>query len=250
MTHARANGIACRLRCSAAVALLLAGLLGGCRADPNGPTVIRIAAEEYDAAFETALEVSDEHRFQATLRDRRNGVIETDAVISPSIFEPWKALAYSPAQVLENTANLQRRWARWEFTAVRFDPQAEQRRPSAGPDLLGLDDQPVDLTGTDDPIELRVSVFVERSHEPGRRPEVWTTSDTSRTIIIDPATGKPVERGYWVPVARDQRLERRLLGALQAQLNIAAEQGEPPPADGAEATSRPPAIPADAAGEQ
>lgn len=213
-----------------AVVLLLAA--AGCQTRRDGPTVLQIEPNRYRAAFDTAVDVSDAHRFAAALRDRRRGVIETEPVISPSIFEPWKSSGYTLGQMLANTSNLQRRWVRWEFTAVRFNPETDQPEPG-GADVLSLGDQPVDLTRTATPIELRVAVFVERSHDPGHRPQAWTTSDTTRAVIIDPETGEPVERSYWVPAARDERYERRLLAAVARALSSATEGAESPPEDGA-----------------
>lgn len=203
-------------------AFLAAVLLAGCSAAPDGPTVLVIEPDQYAEAFEAVLAASDKHGFEPMLRDRRRGIIETRPVVSPSMFEPWKTGPYSSEQIAANTANLQRRRLRWEF-APRDIPIAPDNGESGTRDLLELRHNPVDLTNTDLAIELRVAVFIERAHSPGTRPSVWTTSDATQAVVIDPETGSPVERSFWTPIARDERYERLLLAALQQQLASPSE---------------------------
>ncbi len=205
--------------CRIVMTLLGAALLcfgGGCAKAVTGPTVLHIASDQYTFAFDTALSTSDDHGFEPTLRDRRQGIIETQPLISPSAFEPWRTGSFTFEQVMENTHSLQRRRVRWEFNSRPLPTEAGQHAEAE--DLLDLQSPMIDLTATTGPIELRVTVVVERAYSPGTRPSVWTTSDTTRAIVIDPQTGTAVESSYWTPVARDQNYEAQLLAAVQAAL--------------------------------
>jgi len=132
------------------------------------------------------------------LRDRRSGVIETEAQIAGSVLEPWRTDNASAAQAVENTVAFQRRRARFEFTPA------------------GFQEPPRDLTKVPDDLELRVWVFVERASTPGLRRSTWTRSKTTTTQLVAPEgdTG-PAPTTSWTPVTRDVAYERRLLAAVQ-----------------------------------
>lgn len=196
-------------------------LVIGCQSKQPAVTSISVAPNEYQMAFDAALKESSARGFDATLRDRRRGIIETDAVISPSIFEPWKADAATFDQAVENTASMQRRRIIWEFTPRTLPSETDA--PAPAPDVLAMRDQIIDITTTADPVDLRVSVVIERASAPGTRPTTWTTRQSSRATVIDPATGEALDRIYWTPVARDPILESALLTAVKNRLGESAE---------------------------
>jgi hypothetical protein len=208
---------------SAVLAAMLC--LAGCAA-PAGEDVLRVEPGRYAAAFDASLEVARANGLPAAMRDRRAGVIETDADIAASFLEPWRLDGASIARRFENTLALQRRRARFEFIPAGFRPEAAGGpAPLTGPDVLGLQPMEEDLTRLDEPLELRVRVYLERAHKPGLRHDTWTRRKTTRTQILgageDP---QPLEETYWTPVARDRDFERRLLAAIERML---AKQ-EPP----------------------
>ena len=77
---------------------------------------------------------------------------------------------------------------------------------------MGIRTPQRDLTEYDGALELRVTVTLERAHMPGRRRSTWSRSLTTRTEII--TTSGPLPALFWEPVARDTAFERRLLAAL------------------------------------
>jgi len=214
----------------------LLGALGGCAA-PAGPEVLTIEASRYDAAFDAALEAARTLDLPPARRDRRAGTIETEPHIAPSVFEPWRRDGAAFGQRVAQTLACDRRWARFEFTPAGAPPEApapeppESAEPLRGPDLLGLD-APPDRTATTGDLELRVQVYVERSHEPGLRRSTWTRSATTYSETIRPGTDELLlPRTFWTPLRRDRRYERLLLARVEKMLAAAdpASRGEPGP---------------------
>lgn len=207
---------------------VLIGMLSvGCAA-VDGPQVLNVQPGQYDAAFDAALDVAEHAGFSPRLRDRRSGVIGTAPGISPSVAEPWRYDAYSPGQLVENTIAMQRRVVRFEFTPSMFapepmtdgpwltgpavvprvaPPEGSQTKPE--PEQEPDPREPTDLTRSDAPLELRVWAYIERSQTIGRRRSTWTRLKTTQANIPD------TEQNFWVPVARDHDLERRLLAAVE-----------------------------------
>jgi len=166
----------------------------GCRGSSPGPQQLVIEPGQYEQAFDASVEVARQQGMFGGLRDRRTGVIETMPAQAPNIMEPWHTYREPTGRVMENTFSLQRRRARFEFSPSQ---------PSAD-----------DLSVVDGPLELRVLVYVERSHRPGVRRSTWTRRATTWSTIIEDG---PVGRN-WVPIGRDVDMERRLLAAVQLHL--------------------------------
>jgi hypothetical protein len=211
--------------CTASIlaAITLSALfLGGC-ASSTGPAYLTIGPDQYERAFDAAVEAARTSGLEAVLYDRRSGVIETSPAEAGSALEPWKGDSASLEQGLENTLNHQRRRARFEFVPAGFRYSAADADESLnGPDLLATGHAPADLTRLDGELELRVWVFVERAHSPGLRRDTWSRALTTRTVILDPdSDGAALPARYWTPVARDAAFERRLLAAVDRQLAAA-----------------------------
>lgn len=199
-----------------AVMMVLLGMIG-C-ASPSGPTYLTVAPEQYDEAFDAAVNVARGHGLTPGLRDRRGGVIETEPARAGSVLEPWDRLNASPGRAMENTVSHQRRIARFEFLPVAFAP--DRARPGeslTGPDILAERHEPTDLTTHDGELELRVWVYVERFHRPGVRRSTWSRRMTTTARVIDPEDERPM-RSSWTPVRRDPDVERRLLARVQREL--------------------------------
>lgn len=203
---------------AAMVGLGLGLALAGCSAPPpEAGSSLRLPPDRYAEAFGAAAQVLSDHGLSPAVRDRRAGVIETDPADSAGWFAPWNV---EPASDLESVATLStvRRRARITFSsepAAGADPEDEL----SGPDLFGLRGLPADVGRADSPVEMRVAVFVERSHRPGQRVDTW-----SRRLRTQARVGRPSpESGFepsrtWWPVARDEGLERSILEQVAARL--------------------------------
>lgn len=183
----------------------------GCAKPPQGPAFLTIDSARYREAFDAAMDASRANDMSPSMRDRRLGVIDTEPSIAGSVIEPWRTGSDSLGQAWENTLVFQRRRARFEFTPASFrEPQG-----TGVPDLLGVAGPPLDLTTYDGAVELRVSVVIERSFEPGIRRDTWSSVGTTRAVIRRPVTSPDTPtRPFWTPVSRDTAFERRLLAEV------------------------------------
>jgi hypothetical protein len=193
--------------------------LGAC-STPEAREVLRIEAGQYGAAFEAAVEAARDAGMPPIVRDRRGGIIETEPEIAASLLEPWRLDGATLAARLENTLAFQRRRMRFEFAPAGFRADAAGADEAlSGPDLLDLEDHRADLTRLDEPVELRVRVYLERAHEPGLRLDPWSRRLTTRTkILLDGEEPRPLDETFWTPVARDRALEQRMLAAIEKRL--------------------------------
>jgi hypothetical protein len=141
-------------------------------------------------------------------------VIETDAALAPSLFEPWRGDPGNLKTRLDHTAQHVRRRARIEFT-----PVGEATSVALGPDLLGLEAPREDLsTMQSGALEMRVSVFLEQSHEPGLRRSNWSRKATSKSVVYPPGEyEQPLPSRFWSPISRDPWFEASVLDAIAAR---------------------------------
>ncbi len=203
---------------------VLAGLLFigvGCHSN-QGPEVLNVQSTAYNQAFDAAVEAATKWGMPARLRDRRNGVIETEPAIASSIFEPWKSDNPNFSDAMENTLGMHRRTVRFEFTPVGFEASI-LRAPEVltGPDMVALGSADLDLTNYQGDLELRAWVFLERAGQPGYQRNAWTRRRSGVVIADDP--GRETQTGIiWTPVHRDEAFERRLLSTVQDELQSSA----------------------------
>ncbi len=217
---------------------LICGMLSGC-ATSQGPAFLTIQAEAYADAFDAAVEAAAEAGLTPTVRDRRNGVIETEPRIAGSFLEPWRTDNASFAQAMENMITFQRRRARFEFTPAGFRPREPAEAPLTGPDLFAQHEADVDLSRLAGPLELRVWVYVERAYSPGLRRSTWTRARTTRTRIIPAEDEEALPSRYWTPVHRDDAYERRLLAAVERALGERSEPASDGPVGNTAAATKP-----------
>lgn len=200
---------------------ILAGILGGC-AGSKGPELVTVPSSRYAEAFDAAVEAARKQGMPASLRDRRQGVIQTEPRFAGSLLEPWRTDNADLAQANENTLNFQRRRTRFEFVPLGYQaPLTDAEAGLIGPDVVAGNIPITDLTTFDGELELRAWVYVERAFEPGVRHDPWSRSLTTKYRNVDPegTTEKPIGL-IWTPVSRDRAYERRLLLAVEESLEL------------------------------
>ena len=223
----------------ALVLISVCAVWSGC-AGGAGPEVISVPANEYQLAFDSAVEVARNHGMRPAFLDRRAGIIETEPVIAGSLLEPWYGDNADLSQAMRNTIARNRYRARFEFTRAGFKPRTtDDGIPPV--DLLGVTNDDWDLTAGDGPLDLRAWVFEERGHSVGQRRNAWSFIGTSYTYKV-PVEGNWEENQvfFWTPTTRDRPAERRLLAEVRdrmdaeesmkktaSQETAAAEQDEP-----------------------
>ncbi|MGA0172514.1 MAG: hypothetical protein ACO3NL_02575 [Phycisphaerales bacterium] len=209
------------LRGLVAVCLAAFGVATGlvaCQSPPTPHDHLVVPPDRYSEAFDAAVAAARDIGLPPAVRDRSAGLIETQAKVAGSLFEPWLFGEESLDQAAENTILFQRRRARIEFT-IPSKPlpgirDASEPLPGATlPGRASLD--PLDVTAADEPLEVRVKVFVERAFVPGLKPSSY--SRTLNTKYTDPL--RP-ERETWTPVGRDAAWEARILADLGKRMSL------------------------------
>ncbi len=191
----------------------------GCQTGPREAEPISVPPERYAEAFDAAVEAARESGLPPAIRDRSAGVIETQARIAGSLFEPWLFGEESLDQAAENTILFQRRRARIEFVepSRMVPPLHEPEEPLPGATLPGrMREEPVDLTRADETLEVSVKVFVERAFVPGLKRSTY--SRLLNTKFTDPL--RPGGE-IWTAVGRDPEWEARILEDLTRRLATA-----------------------------
>lgn len=201
------------------LALLVLGA-GGCAAPATEDRLV-VSPARYGDAFEIATDVVRDLGLPAELQSQRLGVIETESITAPSIFELWAVDGSSLSRRWQATLSHERRRARIEFAPDGQPPPAPADRLT-GPDVLGLHEDRTSLLQTTGDIRVEVWVFVERAHQPGIRRSTWSRRLTTRSIVIPPGAEEPLPATFWTPVARDREMEQRIMAEIGRRL-----QGEP-----------------------
>ena len=202
------------------ICLPLASLVGlaACSTPQQEDRYLVVPPDRYAEAFDAAVAAARDVGLPPAVRDRSAGVIETQSSIAGSLFEPWLFGEESLSQAAENTILFQRRRARIEFT-IPSQPlpgirEASEPLPGATlPGRAAVD--PLDVTAADEPLEVRVKVFIERAFVPGLKPSSY--SRTLNTKYTDPL--RP-ERETWTPVGRDAEWESRILADLGKRVSL------------------------------
>lgn len=216
-----------------AVATALMSLCtAGCVSNSEGPELLTVSPVDYSKAFDAAVEAARRQGLSAALRDRRGGIIETNARVAGSVLEPWRTDNASLDQAMENTIAYQRRRARFEFAPAGFSPPDDvaATQPLTGPDVVNAQQPPVDLTQAEGELELRVWVYIERGYIPGLRRSLWTRSKTTQAELVYPEGMTKERKGMtviWEPFARDPEYERRLLADVQKIMETVPPASQP-----------------------
>jgi hypothetical protein len=213
-----------RGRITAILALVLVSVAGGC--STTGPDRLEIRGDQYDVAYDAALEATRGFGVPAIVSDRAGGSIEGRPRLAGSILEPWRIDNATAQQWASSTLHKQRRRVRFEFLPIDFktpEPSGEGELlgsplPGSGSDL----GRTVQLAGFSGPIEVRAWVWIEREQRPEARGSTWTrrgrTYATNPLETVEPDDGTTRSAGVWTPVGRDVAMERRLLADVEAAL--------------------------------
>ncbi len=165
--------------------------------------------------------------------DRRSGVIESGAVQSGSLLEPWHLNTMDMATIVENTLSKTRTRVRLEFRPVATTALAHSERTNLRrPDFLGAAET-ADLTRSTEPLDLRVWIFVEHGHAPNVMRSTWLPQLSARPRRAGhDQTWETPPGPVWIPTSRDRNAERRLLAAIEEALQTDQPiQADPSPAD-------------------
>jgi hypothetical protein len=211
--------------------LAAAGMAGAvlgisCAAKPPALAARATADENFNAAWDAALEVLAEYRFEIDRADRRAGVITTFPMVGRHWFEFWRLDAATPADVAEGT--LQTIYRQATVTIHLAAPGGSTTRPTTLP-------APARAPGAAAEYYVTVEVRTSRSDRPA--PEVTSTSEAyemftgavhlQRTAVTttqpdrQPRYGVEAERqisAVTVDLGRDANLE----AILQRRINSRA----------------------------
>src|SRR5688572_21910093 len=189
---------------------LAAALAVGCAAQPVGDGGLAVPPDRYAEVFDAARAVLRDARFDLERVDARAGVITTHPKKSIGLFSPWDGEQSTLRQEADDLFNRQRR-------AVRVTFETPGGPPPAGVDLLAA--EPAEIT-------MRISVVVEREHQPGWRLESTSVRLNSRATDLVLA-----ERGltpwYTVAVAQDPAFAARLTDEVRRRTQPAQAPGQP-----------------------
>lgn len=179
--------------------LFLLAFLAGCARQVTAPP-LALMSDEYDRAFDTAVDVLRDARFTIDRVDRRSGVITTEARVSSTIVEPWRPDNATLGMSVDSTLNYQRRVVRVQFTDVDAAEASDLTALPGGK-----------------PLGLAVTCTIERAHRPNRRVETAALARSSQAV--DPQLQ---ERGigllFWQPVGRDPNWEQTIRATLALRL--------------------------------
>ena len=187
---------------------------------PKGPSFILLDNDLYSQAFDAAVESVKNEGYKPILLDRRLGTITTHPLVGGSYLEPWKSKNLNTRQYLENTLSLQRRTVRFDFIPVTIpDTEKSLDLDLRGPNLLSP--SIIDLTDHSGPIELQVSVYVERHYTKGKKISTSSFRKNSQDITTLGSNEilATMPNSFWTPISRDISKEQLLLTTIEQILN-------------------------------
>ncbi len=198
LTHTRRSLrlLLCAL-CASVVYLLL---LPGC-ATPKSDGTFTVPAGAYGAAIDATRDALRDYRFDLDRVDAAAGVVTTAGKWSSGLATPWDAEQSSIGQEWDDAMNRQQRRVRVTFASAHGEGADDLR--SLGAPLVG-----------------RVEVTVYRLHRQGWRLESESVGRSRRAF--DPELGRSQGSRYFVPIARDERLEARIADAVARRIADAA----------------------------
>lgn len=176
----------------------------------------------YPVVFESAIESLRNQGFRIARRDYRFGLISTYPKEAATLMEFWIDDASTTNQILADTLNAQQRSVRVTIERVV---------PAESSDSSG-EQPPTSTAQADEPrYALSVQVFTQRLQQPDR---YLTHSASARlTAEYNQTPAHLADRGidglYIQSLTRNPLLERRLLAAIQARVQIDLAQAQAMP---------------------
>lgn len=215
--------------CAISGLILATAAAGGCATSSEGPSFVAVPRAHYQKAFDAACEVARSEGLVPEMADRQAGAVSTGPLHAGSLLEPWAWPDLTASDVVEGTFGFERRRAHFEFVPTGFKPAAPQgTAPLAGAVLPGSErGTGTDLSradgGADGPLELRVTVSVERQFREGYQGPAYTRALGSYWRDATESSGKQGDdreksEATWTPIARDERFERLLLARIAEKL--------------------------------
>jgi hypothetical protein len=191
--------------------LLLALLLPACHAPVAvAPNPLEIDVSEYASMYRATQLVLREEGFALDRRSYRLGVVDTEPLGAPTIFEPWHATNTTLYQTAESTLNYQRR-----VVTVSMEPAAPAE--PLLPESVTVGAASPATQPTPDTYLLRVEVQVQQMEVPTRQLSGTTRGlSVQRHLAAVPAEWRDrgITDSYWQPLGRDYYLEQRLLAEI------------------------------------
>lgn len=180
---------------------LLAGACASPLRENTGTNGATIPAGRYDDAFHAAKDVLRAAHFDLERIDAAAGVITTQPRSSAGLATPWLDYDETFAEGVNDLIHRDRR-----RVTIRFDP-------SDRPDASAL----VDRRTLDVPLNMRVTIDVERTYVTGRRANPSSIRLISRTT--DPQlTERGIGREEIVTVGQDEPLAERIAKSIEGQI--------------------------------
>ena len=196
--------------------ILVMGSWGCASAPREGDSPL--VTEEYASSFAAVQDVLREYRFELERIDARHGVITTRSKPTAGLVTPWDREQTTTRQEVEELINQELRMVRVEFLPAGIEPSTRPTLTPANTAEADLDD----LRSQQQPLRIAVLVNIMRVHRPGR--QLSTKSIRSSTIYADPELWQRGLAPMSVEVlGRDERLESRLLAAIEKKLGQIAK---------------------------
>jgi len=229
-------------------------LIAGCAAKPAADNPSIIAADQYAATFEAAVESLRRNGFVVDRQDFRFGRVTSQPKRSPTLIEFWSPDNTTFEEAAGGSLDGHRRIVSVQFDIAQpseaepSEPDAAARPRDAQP-VNGTDGAPAaqpagTATATAGTVDgapaapkyytVEVQVALQRYHHPRRRLTGSTVGHaTMGTLSETPIElrRRNIDHPYWQTFARDPDLERMLLADVLrlADSIAAANRGEPAP---------------------
>ncbi len=198
-------------------------LLGGCAAPPKqpiGPTQMRLQIDDRDTFLDQAMTTLRELDFQPARLDREKGELVTQPTTSGQWFEFWRRDVRGGYQFWEANLQTMRR-----AVTVQLTPQSTSNEVEA----------------ESRPAEYVLAVRVDKAKFSAPERQITTASGalgiySQRVPTESGLRGPAGGAGQWIPVGRDEELEKYMIGllakhALEVLGGIEAPAQQPTSAD-------------------
>jgi len=182
----------------AATLATVAASVTGCpsHTTPFAPEPELAAAQRnFNALWDASLAALRKYRFQVARQDRRNGVIETEPMVSRHATEVWRREAWAPGAAAEST--IQTIYRKAIVRVVPVEPGSAEYRADVTVRVSRSDDRAPQITST----SQAYSLFTGTAYE-------WLQVRYGDEPYVPPGTRRTT-------LGRDEELEEKLLAAIR-----------------------------------